>query len=622
MKKLLKSPVFWGILAVLLVVAPQIRHYRFVGTDCTHLAVLQGLLERPGMGPLTLYCLADGVPEHTRSEIAKGQVTWYTNPYQKIKFLRHFSSAITVMGYKIFALNPLGHGFHTLLWYLLLTILMGLLARRVCLYDRVGGAPLDPGSAVSPPGSPASAAKPETTAAAVNRLTAVPILTVLIYAFAARNIPNFLYGSARWLFVAAAISIIAILLHVKWREENWKPGRFLAPAAALLALLTGEASLAVLSYLFAYELFGSGEPLKKRLKALLPYAALVFVYLIFYKVMGYGSAGQDQYLNPLHDPIAYIMALPAKLAAMIGEMFAVTMTFFRIHPQMPGKLLLTFLVGAAALTAFVLLFLPAWKQAPAPLQRRFKWLIFGTIGAMLPLSSAAAATRVVLFLSIGGAILLAFILDSWGRKLFQKAKLRKHLKSPVAYLGALCCLGLIFLHLINAPYRWWVMPKYQAMGLDTMIENHEKTEFKNILPTQAAVFLKGGWWWNYVHRKFFRLPMPAVWRQLSPSFGKHRYLRTAEDTLELKMVSGGIFDPPDADVSAERSSKTPLKTGEVIDLPGLRITVLEVNQNGPTRVEFKFDRPLEDEGYRFFKENDEELILNIELPQVGKSIEI
>ena len=498
MKKLLKSPFFWGILAVLLVVAPQIRHFRFVGTDCTHLAVLQGLMERPGMGPLTLYCLAEGVPDHTRSEIAKGQATWWTSPYQKIRFLRHFSSAITALGFKIFGLNPLGHGFHTLLWYLLLIILMGLLAKRVCLYDRMGGGEPGVDGAASPPRSPASAAKAETAVGPAYRLTAVPILTVLIYAFAARNISNFLYGSARWIFVVTAISIIALLLHVKWREENWQPGRFLAPAAALLALLTGEASLAMLSYLFAYELFGSGEPFKKRLKALLPYAALICVYLVVYKVMGYGASGQDQYLNPLHDPLAYFAALPTKLAVMVGEMFAVTVHYFRIHPQMPGKLLLTFLVGAAALAAFVLLFLPAWKQAPAALRRRFKWLIFGTIGAMLPLSAADASPRMVIYLSTGGAILLAFILNSWGRKLFQKESLRKNLKSPAAYLGALCCLGIIFLHLIHSPYRWWKVPKYISMGTDMAVKDQEKSDLKDILPHQTAFFLKNG---KFLHSK-------------------------------------------------------------------------------------------------------------------------
>jgi hypothetical protein len=124
----------------------------------------------------------------------------------------------------------------------------------------------------------------------------------------------------------------------------------------------------------------------------------------------------------------------------------------------------------------------------------------------------------------------------------------------------------------------------------------------------------------YYYRKINRLPLPGAWWQLSYSHHKHRYLRTGEDKLELELIDGSMFDHVPF-LSVSRSSKIPLKKGEVIKLSGLQITILEVNENGPTRIEFKFDRSLDDERYLFFKFQDGALH-TIPPPSIGQIITI
>jgi hypothetical protein len=143
------------------------------------------------------------------------------------------------------------------------------------------------------------------------------------------------------------------------------------------------------------------------------------------------------------------------------------------------------------------------------------------------------------------------------------------------------------------------------------------------LPHQEAIFLNASESVAltddvYYYRKINRLPLPGAWRQLSYSLHKHRYLRTGEDKLELEIIGGSVFYQSPY-LFVIRSSKTPLKIGEVIKLSGLQITILEVNENGPTRIEFKFDRSLDDERYLFLKFQDGTLH-SISPPSIGQSI--
>jgi len=594
MKKILKSPIFWGIIAAFLVIVPQQNIYQFDGTDCMHIGVLEGLWDYPGMGPFNLYNFADGNPERMSAILSEGHYPWFTNLHWKISFCRHLPSALIALNHKICGLKPLGYTIHSLLWYMALISILGLLVRRIV------------------PGWHGKLSHP------------VTYLTLILFAFSTSHMLMLFYGAARWLLIAAALALAGLLAHLKWREQGWKPGRYLSLIAFFLALLSGEAALAVLAYLAAYELFGSQEPFKKRIKALLPTAGLVFVYLIFYRVMGYGTGGQDLYINPMTDPIAFITALPTRLASMLAEMFFRIITLIGINPIVPSMGWITILAGAAALVIVGLLFYPVWSKASVDQRRKFRWLIIGTIAAMFPLASGYPCPRVSLIPFIGGSVLLAFILHHWWHKLSQKRNIRQNLKSPTAWIGGLIIIVLFFLHLVISPYLWFAGPREFKEYLDNRETfNRNNPVLNEFLPHQEAIYLNSSESIDvtndiYYYRKINRLPLPGTWWQLSFSSQKQRYIRTAEDKLELELIDGSMFDHYPS-LSVLRSSKTPLKKGEVIKLSDLQITILEVNENGPTRIEFKFDRSLDDERYRFFKFQDGALH-TVPPPAVGQRI--
>lgn len=584
MKQMIKSPIFWGIVAALLLIIPNFQYYQFYGSDITHIGVLEGTIDFPGLEPLSLYRFSDGTPEHMNEVISKGYFPWYTSPYWKMYFCRHLPSALIALNHKISGMEPAGYMVHNIFWYLLLIVMLGILYRRLI------------------PGLDGKAHHPAV------------YIALLLFALAMRQQLVVFYGSARWMMVVTVFALAGLLAHIKWREHGWKPGRYLSLIWFFLALLSGEAALAILAYLAAYELFGRSDPLKKRIHALLPTAIMVFIYLVIYKIVGYGGGGMGTYVNPFSDPVGFIAGLPVKMVSMIGEMVVGFISLLGVIE--PDKQpLLTFAVGLGSLLIFFLLFYPLWKRAAVPLRRTLNWLMIGTVAGMLPLSSVNANSRVVMYLSFGSSILLGLVVHHWWQRIRQKPK-------SWAWIGALACIGILGLHLVYSPYIYFRTARTYGGYFSAWTKLQETSILKDLQPHHKAVFLNGTggdmMFSGLYLRKLHRLPMPESWWPLSYAPLKHRYHRTADDTLELEMIGGSLFK---GEYSFFSRKYSPLKIGDVVQLEGLRITILEVNEQGPTRIEFKFGLSLDDESFRFFKLNKEKLEL-VKPPPIGESLTV
>jgi hypothetical protein len=111
--------------------------------------------------------------------------------------------------------------------------------------------------------------------------------------------------------------------------------------------------------------------------------------------------------------------------------------------------------------------------------------------------------------------------------------------------------------------------------------------------------------------------MPESWWVLSFLEKKNRYLRTAENKLELQIIEGSLLDLPY--VYYVCSPKVPFKKNEILRFSGFQVTILEVNKDGPTRIEFTFERSLDDESYCFFKLQEGRFHI-VTPPAVGQSL--
>jgi len=71
--------------------------------------------------------------------------------------------------------------------------------------------------------------------------------------------------------------------------------------------------------------------------------------------------------------------------------------------------------------------------------------------------------------------------------------------------------------------------------------------------------------------------------------------------------------------SVVRSASLPIPKGDTVNLHGLSVTVLEVGDHGPTKVELTFDRSLDHSSMNFMAVLDGEL-RRVEPPPVGGTL--
>ncbi|UCH96325.1 MAG: hypothetical protein JSV88_05580 [Candidatus Aminicenantes bacterium] len=577
-KRLFLSPVACGILLSLVVTLPLLKYSQFREDDHIQLGVLSGKLNYPWMGSLNLYGFISGDPGYIPGMISQGPFTWEMgiNSSLKVNFFRPLSSALMSLTYKVFGLKPLGYTLHSISWYTAAVILLGFLFMRIfprsenhCWHPAV-------------------------------------YIALIMFAISSSNSFTVMWNAARWIIIAVTLSLAGLLAHIKWREDNWRWGRLLSLAAFLTALLAGEVTLAVMAFVAAYELLAHPDPLKKRIKALLPATLLVVVYLALYKGMGCGTAGISDYLDPFNDTAAFFSALPGKGLSFMGELFFGSNASLWYFPE---RRLAVVLLGAAAIVLVGLLLYPVWKSSSRSQQRRILWIITGTLGSLLPLSARSPSSHVMLIPLIGGSVLVGFILYYWGQ---QVKKLFSFRNVP----GILACTALVVLLFIRPPLAW-----YRFAG--DWQENHQRVEtfhcqsvLNQLLPHQKAIFLNFNDWaydfHGYYYRKLYDMPMPASWWRLSSSSQPRRYLRTAEDTLEMEVID-------DSQTRGSEPMNNDPGKDNVIRLQGLQVTILKTGLDGPNRVEFKFDRSLDDGVYRFLLWREGCLHFQ-EPPPVGESI--
>ena len=563
-----------GFLTVLLALPSLFAD--FYCDDQVMVLTIEGVEAVPVPGPFQLYSFMTGAPGERDWLVQRSAVPWWTVDGIRLSFFRPLSSVLLVLDHAIAGRHPLPYHLHSLAWYLLAALAAALLFRRLL---------------------------PEREAA----------LAGLMYAVSPAHWMLVAWPSARHEAISGALVIIAILLHLEARERGEGGRRWLslsALACAALALCGGETALGVFGYVAAYELIGRRESLSLRLRALAPWAALLFAYAALYKGLGLGVRGAGGYVDPIAQTRTYLELLPGRLAVYLAAaLFCIPSELSMIAPEF-ARIVAAF--GVAVGLAFAALWRRAALALDAELERTLLWLLLGALLALLPGAASIPGDRVLFLPNLAVMAVLSVVLFHAG------IKAKSALVTWVARAGV-ALFGVV--HVALAPLSFAFGGWQLATSSHAALEAAAKAE----IPNRAGMTVVGigladpliGMYLPASLALARPKPHPVAVHLLSTSAHDHRLERTADRSLEVTVLNGALLEG--ALESLFRPESAPLHVGDRLPLSAWTVHILEERAGRPTRFSVSFDRSLDDSSLAFLIWKDGAL-RSLPVPRLGAHV--
>jgi len=546
----------------------------FLLDDYLYLGAIEGRYPDHDTGrSLFTYFINDEA--QTRRIADEGGYPWWIDERVRSLTFRPLSDLLLRADHALYDRSPPGYHLHSLLWWAAALAACALLYRRLL------------------PGT-------------------VGAIALLIFALDEVHVMAVAWVANRNALVAFALVMIGFWAWIRWREDRWRAGRVLGPLCWVLGLTGSELSLAALAYVVAYELFGRRSiAVRARLGGLAPVIALVAIYIVVYRSLGYGGWGSGLYYHPLSDPIAFVVAAASRIPTLLASGIAcLSADLWFFAPRFRS---LQVVVGCCAVAGLILLLRAGRSHLEDRDRSSLRWLLIGSGLSLIPIVAAFPSDRMLLVPGFGLTAALAAVITAAFRS--RRTSRRRLLIGA----GGLLALG----HLVLAPLL--------AVLIQTILirQNHESLA----LAASPVVCESAGretvliYAPDHVVGIYMPLLMeqegcgaPQGWRPLSIAPCNHVLKRTGPRTLELAAVDGGVMLRSVFEV-LYRNPKNDLRPGEIVDRGLFRAEILDATSDGLTRVAFHFDRELTDPGVRFlvWLEGD---LKQLEIPDVGGELYI
>jgi len=511
--------------------------------------------------------------EATAAIADQGGYPWWIDERVKGETFRPLSDQLIKIDYLLHGESALGYHLHSLAWWAATLFVCGLIFRRVL------------------PG-------------------AIGVLAFVLFAIDEVHVMPVAWIANRNALVALAPMLIGLWAWIRWCEDGWRAGRFLAPVGIVIGMAGSELGLAVLAYFVAYTLWGVPEAgIRARLVRLLPIVGLAATYALVYQLLDFGGSGSGVYRDPLGNPAGFLGAVvtgaPTLLASGIAGFSA---DFWYAVPSLRTALVV---VGCLATLGLLGVLRACWSQLDDTTRRGLRWLLAGSGLSLIPVAAVFPSDRMLLVPGIGLMAALATVLvqaiRSW----------RSHRRWLLIGVGGF----LAAVHLLLAPLF--------TLGIQALLIKQGRQSLE--LATSPIVVDAGGKDTIlifapdhivslYLPRIIDHLkgPAPKSWRPLSIAPHDHWLRRTGTRTLELEVVEGGVMLRSIFE-ELYRDPENRLTPGTILDRGLLQAEILAANDRGPTRVAFQFDRDLTDPSLNFLVWQDGEL-RKADLPNVGEEL--
>lgn len=540
-------------------------------------AMLNGSFAVP-RGPLDLFNFADGTTRDVSALKRLGSLPWWSPPDLRIAFLRPLSSALWHVDRALFGEHYGAYHAHSLLVFALLVIASAALYRKLL------------------PSLPAA-------------------LATLMFALDDSHHFPVVWLSNRGGIYASLFGVLALLAHLQWRTRGQLRYALLSAGAVCIALAFGEWALPMLAYIAAYELLGAEDSWRKRALALLPSALPAAVFLVLRAALQYGARGSGAYIDPGVDAKRFLFTVLHRIPTFVADMIWNTPSEWwdhgtpwrdailsrwlippRVWAELPSWHFFQLALGVLGLAAigFGLRFCAAGLSAAE--RRTVRWMLLGSLGALVPVVGSFASTRLTIAAFLGLTPLMALVLREVGRRLRAAARLR-----PLGFAG----YYLIVLAIVHNQFYEPLQANVEAQV------DHYATASQWVLgaeldpalvPKQRVILLAGSeftttFYFAYIWAHHGR-PLPAAYYPITSTPCAHYVERVGPNELVLRALGGYYLES-----GAENMFRSPERIWREQESTVLgddvRITAEQVTNGVPGVLRLTFARPLDDPSYVF-----------------------
>jgi len=423
--------------------------------------------------------------------------------------------------------------------------------------------------------------------------------------------------------MAAFFGIACLIVHDRWRSESWKPGAVLGPLLLLIGLLSSEGALSAGASIVARAVFLETDPWRERVRSLVPYAVVAVAWRLLYNGLGFGAWGSGMYVDLGREPGRFISEAAHWLPALWIGQWTFTPSEQYLAKSLAGA-------DATMVAGFGLMLLMACLFAPLLRRDRIaRFFALGMILSLVPACSTYPMDRLLLFVGLGAAPLLAlFVSAVFAARTDRTAGLAWRMSATVL-AGFFLLVHLVFSPLW-LPVRTATTKRELLPGLERMAGS---LPHDSATPSQTFVLVQGDFTVGVYFPDVLALQGfqgPAHWRVLAPD-GPLKFERRDDRSVVIRPVDGFHADPdtesPRVNLARRldyflRAREYPLVLGTQVNLPGMSSEVTAVSPAGhPTEATFRFDVSLDDPSLRWFRLNKGEYV-PFAPPAVGETVDV
>jgi hypothetical protein len=539
----------WGVIALGVLIYWPSLEAPLALDDYAQRAMIEGHVTfRHGL--LNLY---DYINDANRAALLdRGAIPWWTDPRLVIRFLRPASSALVWLDHTFFRYHALGPHLHSLLWwgaavFGVRTLFLGLMKPRPAL------------------------------------------LGVAVFALAPCHAVPIVWLANRPGLVSVALGTWGLAFYCRWRESR----AFRDGAWSLMlwtaTFLTGEYAFCFAGYALAIELVRRDDDLMARLRGIAPFAIPGLVYSVLHLALHYGPQASGFYRSPFDGFDAYVRGSPHAISVLLGSgWFGVDDMAWAAKP---ASSTIPLGLGIAAVLVIPLAYLR--KRLEGVERNRTTWMLIGSVLALAPVLAAQPSSRLLGAAMVGisgiSGLLLDVAIPTRERKR-RRQPARERDTVPVA-VTSLVALALAYGHFIAGPSngrRMAQMATQAELAFTPRVEwlvshlDHKKSTVALLRAESPPLVL----WAPFM----LRGDAPERWRVLSQTPGPVTVIRTGPRMVSLMSEGPPLFPVGPSDFF--RVGR--LIQDQVVDLPGMQATVLEVDAQGlPRRVQFAFEHDID-----------------------------